>query len=246
MSDSMRMWLEITFNITYLVVIWGIVIAMHLKKHTVRVSDRRVADLVRWAFAMLALGDTGHVGFRVVAYTIGDLNASISIFGIEVSLIGLGALATALTVTLFYILMLMVWHERFRKPYGWFGYMLFAAAIIRFVLMIFPANEWNNLVPPQPWGVIRNLPLTLQGLGLAYLVIRDAWKIEDRAFTWIGISILISYAMYIPVILFVQQTPMNGMLMIPKTMAYVAIAFISYNELYLTSESLAIGVESGS
>jgi hypothetical protein len=46
--------------------------------------------------------------------------------------------------------------------------------------------------------------------------------------------ILVSYALYIPVILFVQQVPLIGMLMIPKTMAYVAIGFIAYLNLYRT------------
>jgi hypothetical protein len=44
--------------------------------------------------------------------------------------------------------------------------------------------------------------------------------------------ILVSYACYIPVILFVQQAPMVGMLMIPKTLAYVAVGFIAYGELF--------------
>jgi len=245
MSESMRMWMEIIFNMAYLIVIWGVVIAMYSKRDEVRPSDRRVADLVMWSFGLLALGDTGHVGFRVIAYGFGDLNASISIFGLEMGLVGLGALATAITVTIFYVLMLVVWHERFKKPYGWIGYLLFAAAIFRLIIMAFPANEWNNLVPPQPWSLIRNLPLMLQGLGLAYLILRDARAARDRAFKWIGVSILVSYAMYIPVILLVQQIPWIGMLMIPKTMAYVAIAFITYNELYRSPEFAIVGVEAG-
>ncbi len=32
--------------------------------------------------------------------------------------------------------------------------------------------------------------------------------------------------------LFVQQVPMIGMLMIPKTIAYVAIGFLAYRDLY--------------
>ena len=44
--------------------------------------------------------------------------------------------------------------------------------------------------------------------------------------------ILLSYAFYIPVILLVQQMPMIGMLMIPKTMAYVGIALIAYFSLF--------------
>ena len=70
------------------------------------------------------------------------------------------------------------------------------------------------------------------GLGVAYLMLRDSARARDNTFKWIGIMILLSYAFYVPVILFVQQVPMIGMLMIPKTMAYVAIAFIAYNALY--------------
>jgi len=72
----------------------------------------------------------------------------------------------------------------------------------------------------------------IQGLGVAYLILWDAIQTKDRTFTWIGIMILISYACYIPVILFVQQVPAIGMLMIPKTLAYVAIAIIAYRALY--------------
>jgi hypothetical protein len=44
--------------------------------------------------------------------------------------------------------------------------------------------------------------------------------------------ILLSYAFYIPVILYVQQGPMIDMLMIPKTMAYAGIALIFYFALF--------------
>jgi hypothetical protein len=245
MSESMRMWFEITFNISYLIVVWGVVVSMYSKRENVRLSNRKVADLIRWAFALLAFGDTGHVGFRVLAYASGEINSTISIFGYEIGLVGLGALATAITVTLFYVLMLMVWHQRFEKPYGWFGSLLFVAALIRFIIMALPGNQWGNFVPPQTFGLIRNIPLMVQGLGLAYLVLRDANANNDKCFTWIGLSILVSYAMYIPVILFVQQVPIIGMLMIPKTMAYIAIAFIAYNELYREKDLVAIGVETG-
>jgi hypothetical protein len=106
------------------------------------------------------------------------------------------------------------------------------AAVLRLILMLLPVNEWNSVVPPQPWSTVRNLPLMLQGLGLAYLILRDALAAGDRTFTWIGISILVSYACYIPVIFFVQQVPIVGMLMIPKTLAYVAIGFLVYFDLY--------------
>ncbi len=232
MSESTRMWMEISFNILYLVVVWVIVLAMIRRQPTVPAQDQPVTKLFIWAFGLLALGDTGHVGFRVLSYASGDLESTVSIAGREIGLVGLGALATAFTVTLFYVLMLMIWQRRYNQPYGWLGGLLFAAAAVRLLIMFLPANEWNSTVPPQPWSLIRNVPLMIQGLGVAFLILRDSRRESDRPFTWIGIMILLSYAFYIPVILFVQQMPMIGMLMIPKTMAYVGIALIAYTSLF--------------
>ena len=236
MSESMRMWMEISFNIAYLVVVWGLVFAMWRHQDQVASENRTVARLFMAAFALLALGDTGHVGFRVWAYAQGDLEATISLFGFDLGLVGLGALATAVTVTFFYMIVLKIWHERYQKPYGWLGMLLFVAGIFRLIIMLFPANEWNNTVPPQPWSLYRNFPLIVQGLGVAYLILRDARATGDKPFTWVGICILISYAMYTPVILFVQQVPLIGMLMIPKTMAYVAVGLIAYLNLFTEKE----------
>jgi len=232
MSESARMWMEISFNILYLFVVWGLVITMIRRRPDVSQENKKAANLVLWAFALLALGDTGHVGFRVLAYASGSLDTQINIFGRQVGLVGLGALSTVITVTIFYLLMLELWRVRFNKRYGWYEYLLIGFVILRFVLMALPTNDWNSVVPPQPWSTLRNIPLTILGLSVAYLMLRDATKAKDSAFQWIGWMILLSYAMYIPVILFVQQVPIIGMLMIPKTMAYVAIGFIVYYSLY--------------
>jgi hypothetical protein len=88
------------------------------------------------------------------------------------------------------------------------------------------------VVPPQPWGTLRNVPLVVLGLGVAALMLRDGLRTHDRPFVWVGALIGLSYAMYIPVILFVQQAPTVGMLMIPKTLAYVGIAVVLWRSLY--------------
>ena len=222
----------ICLNLSYLVVVWTLVVLMWRRLPYVTTQNKAVAELFVGAFALLALGDTGHVGFRVWAFLNGGLEQTVALFGMQVGLVGLGALSTAITVTLFYVLMLMIWHRRFNKPYGWFGTLLFIAAGVRLVLMLFPQNNWNSSVPPQPWSLIRNAPLMLAGLGVAYLILRDAIATNDRVFKWIGAMILVSYAFYMPVILFVQQMPAIGMLMIPKTLAYVAIAWIAYKNLF--------------
>jgi hypothetical protein len=239
MSESARMWVEVIFNVAYLIAIWGIVIVMTVQRARVAPQNRRVAALGRWAFLLLALGDTGHVGFRVWAYAAGSLESTVNVLGREIGLVGLGALATAITVTVFYVLMLMMWQARYGKPYGWFGALLFAMAGLRLLLMIPAVNQWNSITPPQPWSIIRNLPLTVAGLGVAYLILRDALRTHDRPFVWVGSLIVLSYAMYIPVILLVQQAPMVGMLMIPKTLAYVGVAVVLWQSLYRQERRVA-------
>lgn len=241
MTENMRMWVEIGFNLMYLVVVWGLVAVMIRKREAIAPQDRKAARLVIWAFALLALGDTGHVGFRVLAYALGGLETQLDLLGIQLGLVGLGALSTAITVTIFYMLMLSLWRERYQRQFGWFGYLLLTAGFLRLAMMLLPGNQWNNVVPPQPMSTLRNLPLMLQGLGVAYLILRDAMRVRDRAFQWIGAMILVSYACYIPVILWVQRAPSIGMLMIPKTMAYVAVGFIAYHDLYQTRSFQAAG-----
>jgi hypothetical protein len=232
MSEKMLMWIEVSFDTIYLIVVWCLVFAMFRRRSVVRPENQRVASLVLNAFALLALGDTAHVGFRVLAYAMGDMATRVSFLGTQFGLLGLGQLTTSITVTLFYVLMLAIWRSRFNKKYGPFEHVLLACAVVRLLLIALPANQWDSLVPPQPWATVRNLPLLIQGLGVAYLILRDAQANKDRTFWWIGIMILVSYACYMAVVLFVQQVPLIGMLMIPKTVAYVAVCLLAYNKLY--------------
>ncbi|MDF1500538.1 MAG: hypothetical protein P1P76_08720 [Anaerolineales bacterium] len=237
MSESLRIWVEIIFNLLYLMTIWVIVIAMTRRLDKVPPPDLRVARYFILAFALLAIGDTGHVGFRVWAYALGNPEARVYVSGLTMGLVGLGALSTAITVTLFYVVMLYIWAARFEKRFGVFGGILMLSAVVRLGLMTLPQNQWNLTVPPHPWSLWRNLPLVVLGLGVAFLMMRDALRANDRAFQWIGIMILLSYGFYIPVMLFIQRAPVIGMLMIPKTLAYVAIAVIGYLSIFQPAES---------
>jgi len=232
MSETARLWTEILFNIGYLIVVWWLVIAMWLRRELVEPHDRRTADLIMWAFAFLGFGDIGHVGFRVVAYAMGGLNATVTMFGNQILLAPMGSLATAITFTIFYMALVMMWSARYNKPYGWFGYLLFALGVIRLLVMTHPANGWNSLQIAQPWSIYRNSLLMFMQLGSAYLILRDAIKASDRTFIWMGVMILVSFVCYAPVIFLQQRVPQIGMLMIPKTIAYLVIAFLGYFEFY--------------
>ena len=221
MPVSSLVWTEIIFDISYLVVVWGLVIAMLLRRPWVSKMDWPVAKRLIWSFGLLALGDSGHVGFRVVAYAYGGLEAN-------PFLVGVGALSTAVTITFFYMLLVDVWRLRFNRPLGWVGWALLAAGVVRLCILAFPQNNWSSVVAPYNWSLLRNGFLVIQGVGILVLILRDALARQDKTFIWIGMMIVASYVFYAPVILFVDIMPILGMLMIPKTLAYVAIAFIAY------------------
>ncbi|MGE5673557.1 MAG: hypothetical protein ACM3XM_06670 [Mycobacterium leprae] len=226
MSEPMRTAVEIAFNIAYLITIWGLVVDMYGRRRSVRFAERPVALHFRRAFALLAAGDTGHVGFRVVAFLLGGLEAN-------AWLVGLGTLATAVTITLFYVWLLVIWQERNMTSYGWVGAGLLLTAAIRLVILTFPQNQWGLVVPPHTWSLYRNLPLVVQGVGVMLLILSSAARRRDSLFLWLGVLIGLSHAFYLPVILYVQQVPWVGMLMIPKTLAYLGMAAIVYQRMYV-------------
>jgi hypothetical protein len=74
--------------------------------------------------------------------------------------------------------------------------------------------------------------LVILGVGVLYLYMRDAIKYNDPLFRWVGYCIFFSFLFYTPVILLARDIPVIGMLMIPKTIMYVAIQFLAYKELW--------------
>ncbi len=178
----------------------------------------------------------------MLAHLLGGIDTQVTILGTQMSLVGLGSLATAYTVTIFYMLFVYVWQARYQQKANWLTNLLLAAGVFRLAFMALPANNWGSLVPPQPVSLYRNLPLVLQGLGIMGLILYSAYRSNDIPFKWIGWMIAVSYAFYTPVILFAHRFPLIGMLMIPKTCAYLVIAWIAYKGLWRPSKS---GVKGG-
>lgn len=236
MSESGRILMETLFNIAYLIIIWGIIWTMFKRRAQVKKEDRGAALAIFWAFFFLAFGDMGHVGFRVIAFTMGGLDAAVNLFGRELVLAPLGSMATAWTFTLFYVCMVFMWKARFNKPFGPAAWGLFALALIRSVIMLLPGNSWDSQDIQEPLYTLRNLPLMLMQAGAIYLILKDAVREHDRPFIWTSIMIIISLVCYVPVVAFIKIYPMVGMLMVPKTIAYLGIAFIALRALFYKQE----------
>lgn len=225
MNPQLIKYLEIGFDLFYLLFIWLIVYKMYSSKNK---DIGTIGNQFKLSFLLLALGDTGHVGFRVWAYSLGDITSRISIFNTEIMIKGVGTLMTAYTITIFYMLLINIWHERFGKKNPILYYILQGIAVFRLIIMAFPQNQWNNITMSYTWSMYRNIPLLIIGFVLVVLMIKDAVKNKDIIFKKLGIYIIISYLFYMPVIFWVRDIPMLGMLMMPKTIAYLFMAILVY------------------
>lgn len=232
MNSSVVALFETLFDVIYLLLVWGMVILMTVKLAQVKQADLKTARWIRLAFILLAAGDTGHVGFRVLAQLTNTLDKPVMIFGAPMHLIGLGMMTTAFTVTMFYMVFILAWQSRNDQKGTWFTSLLLVFGVIRIIFMALPANQWGDLVPPQPISLYRNLFLVVQGVGLLVLLFSSALRKKDKLFLSIAWMIVLSFVFYTPVILFAQRIPMIGMLMIPKTIAYLAVAIIAYKGLW--------------
>ncbi|OUP26368.1 hypothetical protein [Faecalibacterium sp. An192] len=178
--------------------------------------------LFGWMAVVLGAGDSFHLVPRAVALcTTGLENYTVPL--------GLGKAITSVTMTVFYVLLYYVWRKRYQVT----GRRELTAAVyllagVRVLLCLMPQNQWLSANAPLSWGIYRNIPFALLGLLVIVLFYQSAKSHQDRAFRWVWLTIVLSFGFYIPVVLWADTVPLVGMLMIPKTCAYVWTIFIGY------------------
>ena len=132
-------------------------------------------------------------------------------------------------MTVFYVLLYYVWRQRYQvKGQNGLTAAVYCLAGIRIALCMMPQNQWLSAAAPLSWGIYRNIPFAMLGLLIIVLFYRSANERGDRAFRWMWLTIVLSFGFYIPVVLWADAVPMIGMLMIPKTCAYVWTVLIGY------------------
>lgn len=171
---------------------------------------------------VLGVGDAFHLVPRAWALcTTGLENYTVAL--------GMGKWITSITMTFFYVLLYYVWRIRYRvKGRNMMTAAVYALAGLRILLCMMPQNRWLSADAPLSWGIYRNIPFALLGLVVILLFYTSARQAKDKTFRWMWLTIVLSFAFYIPVVLFADQYPMVGMLMIPKTCAYVWTIVIGY------------------
>ena len=171
---------------------------------------------------MLGAGDSFHLIPRALALcTTGLENYTVAL--------GLGKWITSVTMTVFYVLLYYVWRLRYKvSGRGGLTAAVYLLAGVRVALCMMPQNQWLSAEAPLSWGIWRNIPFALLGLVVIVLFYRSAKEHGDSAFRWMWLTIVLSFGFYIPVVLWADAMPLVGMLMIPKTCAYVWTVLIGY------------------
>ena len=209
---------ETLFDIVYLSTVLFLGIRM------LRLSAGRRQYFLYGVMAVtLGCGDAFHLIPRAVALCTTGLAS-------YTAALGIGKLITSVTMTVFYVLLYYVWRSRYQIN-GKRGLTasVWTLAALRVFLCLLPQNEWTSANAPLSWGIYRNIPFALLGLLVIVLYYRSAKENADRPFRWLWLTVVLSFACYIPVVLFADAVPAVGMLMIPKTCAYVWTVAIGYS-----------------
>ena len=135
---------------------------------------------------------------------------------------GLGLMVSSITMTVFYVLLFYVWKAIFPEvPYpSVLPVLIWGSAAIRVALCLFPQNNWFRAEGNLRWGIYRNLPFAVTGLCLVILFFLSG-NTGGYGLWTMSIAIIVSFACYFPVVLLAKKKPMVGMLMMPKTIAYI-------------------------
>lgn len=206
---------EAAFNILYLVI--ALLLGFLLLLTGAKSDARILAGIMTF---VLAFGDAFHLLPRI----------KVTITREEEPMqraLGRGKQVASITMTVFYVLLwqigLLALHPR--GVNFWCSFVYFLAAV-RIFLCLLPANGWEQRYPPVRWGIFRNIPFFLLGMVVAglYVVQRDPLP----GLAWMWLAILLSFAFYLPVVLFANRDPKVGILMLPKACAYLWILIICH------------------
>lgn len=200
---------ETIFDICYLGFALFAGITMLIKGNTPLVKK------AGWMTTLLGAGDAFHLIPRCYALWTAGLEANAAALGI-------GKFITSITMTAFYLILYYIWKEHYkvedRKSLTQTMWMLSG---LRIVLCLLPQNEWLAYRQPLLYGILRNIPFAIMGIIIIVIFAQEARRSNDKIFRFMPAAVALSFGFYLPVVLFGGIAPVIGMLMIPKTLAYV-------------------------
>lgn len=179
--------------------------------------------------ALLGAGDSFHLVPRSYALWTTGLEAN-------AAALGFGKFITSITMTIFYLILYYIWRDRYQiKDRKNLTAAMWVLSVLRIVLCLLPQNQWLVYRQPLLFGVLRNIPFAIMGTIIIVIFAQEAKKSNDSVFRFMPLAVALSFGFYLPVVLFSGIAPAVGVLMIPKTMAYVWIVLMGW-KLYRQSQ----------
>lgn len=211
--------MEPIFHVVYLTTVITLGIKMISKS-----KNNQYFKLFGIMAVILGFGDSFHLIPRIYALLTTGLEN-------HAAALGFGKLITSITMTIFYLILYKIWKIKFDvKNSKSLDITMYILAGVRIILCLFPQNEWFINNPPVSWGIYRNIPFAIMGIIIIYLLYSYGAKNNNKDYKNLGIAVLLSFGFYAPVVLWASENFLVGMLMIPKTLAYVWVILIGYKE----------------
>ena len=240
---------SIAFLWCYMAIIWGNLI--HIWKNKPKIISKSWS-LLFGAFFLLAFGDVFHLLPRTYLWYMYSFENQITIYtsSLGVFIYGFGLILTGITMTFFYLLFYLFWKEQYinnvdcpkltgiKKKIKIFDGIVYISVTIRTILILLPWNNYGS-APVYYFGLfsfrlITNLPLYILGIEVLYLFLKsykftknsnDIHPDVNTAIKQSSIWIIVSYVMYTVPLLGINLLPLLGILMIPKTIAYLIVLY---------------------
>lgn len=221
---------ETIFDVVYLsfAIITGITI--------LRKGSNTLVKKVGLMAVLLGAGDAFHLIPRFYSLWTTGLESNAAILGI-------GKFITSITMTLFYLILYYIWREYYEiKNQKNLTIIMWALSIIRIALCLLPQNQWLVYRQPLLFGILRNIPFAIMGIIIIVIFAQEVKKKKDTIFYFMPLAVFLSFGFYLPVVLFSGIVPVIGILMIPKTMAYVWIVWMG-RKLYIKFQKEQEGIK---
>ncbi len=213
-------------NVLYLLFAWGFFIAVIPRYAAMTTEKKRAAFWAVAALFVLAFGDSFHLAPRLVEVPARLLGQPVDMGG----WLGFGLAASSFTLALFYFFLTLYAWRKFQLPWNVWMWFLAAMCVVRSLLLLFPQNAWGSEVF-TPWRYYRNIPFVVQGAGVVLLFWQAARRVPAlpaRLLNGIGWSIIVSFACYTATLVGVIWSPLWGVFMLPKSVAYIVLVWLLF------------------
>lgn len=199
---------ELVFDVFYLA--FALILGLVLFQNGTGNHPRMLAGVMA---LVLVFGDAFHLLPRIMVI-ITQRERSLH------RILGRGKQITSITMTVFYLLLWQIGLLVFPiKNNTLWSYIVYILAAVRILICLLPQNKWQERYPPVSWGIWRNIPFFLLGIIVSILFFLQRSIVPGLGWMWL--AIILSFAFYLPVVLWSNQNPKIGMLMLPKSCAYL-------------------------